>query len=620
MDSDEPSLEGLLVCVMADGQAGQLVDHALHVYARDGKPMRVLNLDTVSAGLASADMKNDLDRALKRAQASGAEIVRQSLALDTAHQLISTVVHQAHAMRARHVLLGNQALGRRYWANFGERISDFAEVMAASLPHAEIDILVAPSRSPRFRVPGPSVGSRLRTWLSPARWGLPVAVVGLCTLLSAVVAPRLHPINLLLLFLVGVLYVALKRGLLESVFTVVLSVLVYDWIFVEPRWSFKPTDPEYFFTFAIMLGVGLAAGRLAARSRDASVQALAQANRAQALSLLAQNIAKARSPVDIAEVVAVAVERTLSARCELGEAPAAVPPGGRVFELMAGGESQGQLVVWDLPPEHSGAEDLHLLQAFADQAAVAIERYRHERRSAEVAIEAETERVRNTLLAGISHDFRTPLTTIIGAASAVIVQGAHITVDQRNELARRVLEQAERLQALTSDLLDLARLQDGAVKLQCEWCPAGELLRESAAMVAGALGGRELVADVTDSDVVWCDARLVSQAATNLLLNAAQHSPPGSRVFVQVRVSSGERWTLTVRDEGPGLTPGSELTVFRKFHRDTDATVSQGTGLGLAICEVVARLHGGGISARNEGGAVFEMWFPHPAHASLPGD
>lgn len=619
MESEATVPDGLLVCVMADGQAGQLVDHALRVYARDGGPVRVLNLDTVSSRLASPEMTADLDRALARAQARGAEIVRQSLAVDTAHHLISTIVHQAHAARARHVLLGNQAMGRRYWANFGERISDFAEVLAASLPRMEIDILVAPSRAPRYRVPGPPWSERIKAVLSPARWGLPVVVVVACTLLSALVAPRLHPINLLLLFLVGVLYVALKRGLAESVLTVVLSVLVYDWIFVEPRWSLKPTDPEYFFTFAIMLGVGLVAGRLAARSRDASVHALAQAYRAQSLSLLAQNIAKARSPGDIAEVVSVAVARTLSARGELVAASMPVPAGSQVFELMAGGESQGRLVVSGLPPEHQGAEDLHLLQAYADQAAVAIERYRHERRSAERAIEAETERVRNTLLAGISHDFRTPLTTIIGAASTVLTQGAHITVEQRDELARRVLEQAQRLQALTSDLLDLARLQDGAVKPQCEWCPAGELLRESVAMVAGALGDRELVADVTDSDVVWCDARLAGQATTNLLLNAAQHSPAGSRVHVRIRVLGG-RWTLVVRDEGAGLTPGREQEVFRKFHRDTDAGGSQGTGLGLAICEVVARLHGGGITARNDGGAVFEMWFPQPTSSPLPGD
>ncbi len=613
------------MCVMTDGQAGQLVDHACRVYLSDihphSRPLRVLHLDTVASRLASAEMKADLAHALARAQARGAEIVRQSLAVDTAHHLISTIVHQARAARARHILLGNQAMGQRYWANFGERISDFAEVLAASLPNLEIEILVAPSRAPRFRPPRPAWNDQLQDLLAPSRWALPVAVVAVCTLLSAFVAQRLHPINLLLLFLVGVLYVALKRGLLESVITVVLSVLVYDWIFVAPRWSFKPTDPEYFFTFAIMLGVGLVAGRLAARSRDASLHALAQANRAQALSLLAQNMAKARSPADIAQVVAVAVERTLFARASLSETGSGeVPDGAKVFELMAGGGSQGRLLVWDLSPEHRGVEDLHLLQAFADQAAVAIERYRHERRSAERAIEAETERVRNTLLAGISHDFRTPLTTIIGAVSTVLTQGAHITVEQRNELARSVLEQARRLQALTSDLLDLARLQDGAVKLQCEWCPAGELLRESITMVAGALQAHQLVADVADSDLVWCDPRLVSQAANNLLLNAAQHSPSGSRVFLQVRVAPGESWTLTVRDEGPGLTPGSEQAVFRKFHRDTDAESAQGTGLGLAICEVVARLHGGGVSARNEGGAVFEMVFPQPAHPPLPGD
>lgn len=608
---------GWLVCVMADGQAGQLVTHARRVCEAAHLPWRVLHLDTAPSRRASAAVRADLEQALAQAQAGGAERVRVSLAVDTATHLISTIVHQARAAGATQVLLGNRAIGLRYWANFGERLSDFSEVLAASLPRTEIHILVAPGRGARRPGPRPAgLGwPGLRQLLRGA--GLPLAVVAACTAVSAAISNWLHPINLLLIFLVGVLYVALRRGLAASLLTVLLSVLVYDWIFVEPRWSIKPTDPEYFFTFAVMLGVGLAVGRLAARSRDASLGALAQANRAQALSLLAQNLAKARTPDDIGATLVVAVERSLAARATLLAPGEPVGEGAWAFDLMADGESMGRLRVSDLPEEHQGAEDQHLLQAFADQAAVALERHHHEHRSAEVAIEAETERVRNTLLAGISHDFRTPLTTIIGAATTVLTQGSQITTEQRDTLARRVLEQAQRLQALTSDLLDLARLQDGAVRPQCEWCPVVDLLREAAASVTTALGGRPLLTTVGESDVVWCDARLVIQALANLMLNAAQHSPPDGTVHVSIHVGAGH-WTLTVRDEGPGLTPGHEQAVFRKFHRDTDAP--QGTGLGLAICEVVARLHGGGIVARNEGGAVFEMDFPQPANHPLPGD
>lgn len=616
MGSDATTDGGWLVCVMADGQATQLVAHAAQVCVAARLPWRVLHLDTVPSRRASAAIRADLEQALAQAQASGAELVRVSLAIDSATHLISTIVHQARAAQAGQVLLGNRAIGLRYWANFGERLSDFSEVLAASLPRTAIHILVAPGRGPRRMGPRPAglVWPGLRGLLQQAV--LPVGTVAVCTAICAAISSWLHPINLLLIFLVGVVHVALRRGLAASVFTVLLSVAVYDWIFVAPRWSFKPTDPEYFFTFAVMLGVGLAVGRLAARSRDASLGSLAQANRAQALSLLAQNLAKARTPEEIGATLVVAVERSVPARAVLLSPGEAVGEGAWVFDLVAGGEALGRLRVSEVPEAQRSAENQHLLQAFADQAAVALERHHHERRSAEVAIEAETERVRNTLLAGISHDFRTPLTTIIGAATTVLTQGGQITTEQRDALARRVLEQAQRLQALTSDLLDLARLQDGAVRPQCEWCPAVDLLQEAATSVAAAFGERPLVTQASDADVVWCDTRLVTQALVNLLLNAAQHSPPQAPVHATVRVGEG-RWTLTVRDQGPGLTPGREQAVFRKFHRDTDIT--HGTGLGLAICEVVARLHGGGIAAHNDGGAVFEMWLPQPDTLSLPG-
>jgi len=447
-----------------------------------------------------------------------------------------------------------------------------------------------------------------------ADWSLPLLVLLGCTAVSAIIAPWLHPINLLLIYLVGVLYVALRRGPVVSVFTVFAAVLLFDWIFVAPRWSLKPAEPEYVFTLVIMLGAGLLVSRLAGRSREASMQAFAQAHRAQALSLLAQSMARSRTPEDICANVAMAVERLLQTPAQvLLDASHPVEPGSTVIALSDGDACLGRLVVRNRPHEHRSAADMHLLHAFANQAAVALQRHHYERRSAQAAVEAEAERLRNTLLTSISHDFRTPLTAIMGAASTVLSQGAHLSVEQRDRLARSVLEQAQRLQALTSDLLDLARLQNGVVQPQCEWCPAEELVREGVASVATALGRRHLRIDARASDVVWCDARLVGQVIANLVLNAAQHSPDASTVHVAI-TPGPDRWTLSVRDEGPGLAPGQAQEVFKKFHRATDHGASSGTGLGLAICEAVARLHGGGVSARNEGGAVFEVWFPQPAH------
>lgn len=620
----------LLVCVMADGQALQLVRHARELRPAAGGTCRVLHLDTVSARYASQAVRQDLEQALQLARTEGAQIVHASLNMNAGGHLMAQIAQQAQGGLVSDVLLGDQATGTVYWPGFGERLSDFTEVLGTTVPQAQVHVLVA--QRPQRGAAGPAGGwSALRpTRWSWRHWRLPLAVLLVCTALCAAIASHLHPINLILIYLVGVLYVALKRDLLASVATVLGAILIFDWIFVAPRWSLKPTDPEYFFTFAITLCVGLAVSRLAVHAREAAVAALALADRAQSLSLLAQSLSTARTPEEIGRTLLQAVERGVGARGEirLGEAlapdapvhPAVPSPDGVYrFGLNAADGPLGVLQIGHLPAARQTAEDLHLLQALANQAALALDRYNADQRSRQTAIQAEAERVRNTLLAGISHDFRTPLTTIIGAATTVLTQGRQITPAQHDALLHNMLDQAQRLQSLTSDLLDLARLQEGAVQPDCEWCPVGELVRDALAMTRGAIGALHVELQTTEDDIVWCDARLVTQAMANLMLNAAQHSPAQGTITVAVKPGPDD-WTLSVRDQGRGLPPGQETEVFRKFYRDPAAGASVGTGLGLAICDVVARLHGGRITARSDGGAVFEMRFPWPATEPRPLD
>jgi len=400
----------------------------------------------------------------------------------------------------------------------------------------------------------------VRRW-SWSYWRLPLASLLLCTALCELIASRLHPINLILIYLVGVLYVALKRDLLSSIATLLGAILIFDWIFVAPRWSLKPTDPEYFFTFAIALCVGLAVSRLATRAREAAVEALAVADRAQSMSLLAQSLSAVRTSEEIVRALQLAVARGVGATGEVllveglsSETASPSPPPSAVdalsFDLQAAGGSLGELRVTHLPAQRQTAEDRHLLQSLANQAALALDRLNADLRSQQAAIQAETERVRNTLLAAISHDFRTPLTAIIGAASTVMTQGRQITPEQHDSLLHHMLDQARRLQSLTSDLLDLARLQDGAVTPEQEWCPVGELVRDALAVTRGALESHVVELQVAEDDIVWCDARLVTQAMCNLLLNASQHSPAGSRMVLAVRLHE-DAWTLSVSDQGP---------------------------------------------------------------------
>lgn len=455
--------------------------------------------------------------------------------------------------------------------------------------------------------------ARWRDWLAA------LAVVGVCTLLSELLAPYLDLADQVMLYLAGVVYVALRHGLAPSVATVVASIFLFDLIFVPPRWGLNPLDKRHLLTFVVMLVVGLLISRLAAQAREQALLAQGRARRAQALNELSARLAVARSPQDVAAGVADAVKLTFGAVCSL-QAPGSAPPGyaALLMALQGTGAPLGQLVV-EVPPDHAyTAEDRDLLNAFAHQTALALERCAFGQQSADALVEAETERLRNTLLSGISHDFRTPLTAIVGSATSLLQQDRLLDAAQRATLTRSILDEATRMHALVSDLLDLTRLEGGAVQLALEWCPADELVESALQAVGARAQAHRLRTQVPPEAIVWCDPRLVEQALVNLLDNALRYTPAGSTVEVAVELDACA-WRLVVTDNGPGLPPGSQRDVFKKFHRGHAEPSGAGTGLGLAICAAVASLHNGTIHAANGAGARFVMAFPQPVRAgSLP--
>ena len=239
--------------------------------------------------------------------------------------------------------------------------------------------------------------------------------------------------------------------------------------------------------------------------------------------------------------------------------------------------------------------------------------------------EAEAERMRNTLLAGVAHDFRTPLTTIIGAATSLLEQGDALDAAQQRALLRHVLEQAQRLHRLSSGVLEMARLEASGVRLCPEWCPADELVAEGLGALGERLAGHRLHVQADAGDVVWCDPRLLQQALVNLVDNALRHAPAGTTIHVAVQIGAqvgAQTWQLCVHDEGPGVPAGLEQAVFDKFFRGPAAAGAaevpggnrhgDGTGLGLALCAAVARLHGGSIEVAPGPGARFTMRLPQP--------
>ena len=463
-------------------------------------------------------------------------------------------------------------------------------------------------------------------------------VVLVCSGICDVIKAYFDPASLIMVYLSGVVYVSLRSRRITAMATIVASILLFDLIFVAPRWSFKPTDAQYYFTFVVMMAVGLLITELAGRARMQAVVANARARRAQALNALAMELAAARTLDAIKQSVTHAVSASLLAPATLLLAdrngrlpstpapewldlpaaqralaqepePAGAAPATTCVALHSAGHALGVVAV-RRAPEQVSTEQRQLLDAFSNQAALAVERALFEQRSAQAAVEAESERLRNTLLSGISHDFRTPLTTILGSATSLLEQDQAIEPERRRALLRGLLGEARRMHVLTSGLLDLTRMQEGAVQPRCEWCPADELVHEVVQAMGERLAAHRVRVDAGTDLAVWCDPQLVEQALLNLLDNAVRYCPPGSEIAVSLGAGGG-RWWLTVADQGPGLPEGRENEVFQKFYRAPGAA-SSGTGLGLALCAAIAKLHGASIEARNDGGARFEIRFPQP--------
>jgi two-component system sensor histidine kinase KdpD len=267
-------------------------------------------------------------------------------------------------------------------------------------------------------------------------------------------------------------------------------------------------------------------------------------------------------------------------------------------------------------------DQLHQLETFANQTALAIERAHLAEEAQQAQVRVETERLRNSLLSSVSHDLRTPLATITGAATTMLDSGAKLDVKTRQELLESVREEADRLNRLVQNLLEMTRLESGAVQLRKEWHPLEEVVGAALSRLGKQLADRRVDTHVPpDLPLVPIDDVLIEQVLVNILDNAVKYTPSRTPIRI-LATSTGEAVTVEVADHGPGLPRGEEDKVFEKFYRV--ASGGRGAGLGLAIAQGIVKAHGGHIWAQNlpEGGVAFLFTLPLDGKppASLPAD
>lgn len=464
-------------------------------------------------------------------------------------------------------------------------------------------------------------------------------------LLTLPLRGAVDPANIVMIFLLVVVLVAVRLGRGPAILAAFGGVALFDFFFVPPHFSMAVADAQYLITFAVMLAVALVIGQLAARLREKAFLAARREEEMRALYDLARDLSGAIDADRVAEIVRAFLARRLGVEAVLylprpDESLVAIPAPhggagcqthvdavhaqGRPMVLAA--EESGYRPALALPlsspvrtrgvllvfGEHAEqvcvAERRPLLDAVASLTAIVVERLHYGEVLQEVTLRMESERLRSALLSAVSHDLRTPLTVLVGMADAMTLAHPPLT-GWAQESAAAIRDQALRLSELVHKLLDMARLQTGRIVLHKEWQPLEEVVGSSLKAMTGLLAGREIRVELAPGlPPLEFDAVLLERVFCNLLENAAKYAPQGAIVIAAHLVAN--EIEVSVADSGPGLPAHLRESVFDPFERGSQS--GAGVGLGLAICRAIVAVHGGRIWADAGAGRGARVAFTLP--------
>ena len=624
--------ERILVCVGASPASASVIRAGRRIAAGLRAPWTAAWVERSGAPpLGDADRER-LDANLRLAESLGASVVRLAGARES-----EVLLEHARQHSVTRIVIGKPTHSR--WRD-RLRGSLLDEVVRGS---GEIEVQVTAGDD----APPPAA----RTQRTPAsawfEWIGAAVLVGAATALGELGRGLAELPDLAMLYVLVIMAVALRGGRGPSTLAAGLSVACLDFFFVEPFYTFDVADLRHLFTFAMMFAIGLVVSTLVLRIRRQERGAIAREQRTASLYALSRDLGSARDESEAASAIARHVGDVFAsgvavllpdAQGALAIAPGmpidaqdlAVArwafehdasaglgtdtlPGARVHcvPLRSGPRVLGVLALVPQDAEHAWLGDREQLDAFARQGALAVERAALVEEAKAAALRAQTEEMRSSLLSAVSHDLRTPLASITGAASALRDAATVADAERRGELIDTLCEEAERLERLVANLLDMTRLEGGGVAIRREWVPLEELVGAALVRLERTLAGRRIHTELDEAlPFIALDPILAEQLLVNLLENAAKHTPAGTPIEVRARASRSHV-EIEVLDRGPGVPPAAASQIFEKFHRLAPAHVA-GAGLGLAICRAIAQAHGGSITAENRagGGACFRVTLP----------
>ncbi|MBO1110330.1 sensor histidine kinase [Bordetella petrii] len=633
--------EAIVACIGADGDAGHVVRSAHRLAQELECDWHVITLDRPRLAPAPQAARDALGRALALAESLGART--ETL---PGGDLVQAVARYARRHNMTKVLVGRGAQGaaQRPWPAAGLagllapgwiwRRRSFADALAAGCPEVDVIRLGAPPAATAAagrNMPAAAPAERPVRRYGGYLWS--VAYCGVAAALSALAFPMLHQTNIVMLFLLAVVAVALRHGRGPAALASLLSVGLFDFFFVQPLASFAVSDVQYLLTFLVLLGVGLLIGQLTAGLRMQARASVERAAETRSLYEFARELSSALQPQQIVAAAGSFVHAAFGARCGLyilgldERLAAALPPGQDLpaldpalaqwvydhgqpagagtatlstspllyLPLKASMRTRGVLAVENTGNAPFGMPDARRqIDTYATLVAIALERLHYVEVAQQALVSMESEKLRHSLLAAVSHDLRTPLTGLLGMAETLARHPAGLPPEARATVAA-MRAQAQRMHALVVNLLDMARLQSHAAPLRMEWQSIEELAGAALASMREALAGHHVsVAPLSALPLVECDGVLVERVLCNLLENAAKYAAPGGSIRLEAHPRDGQLH-VSVTDDGPGVAAGDERRIFEKFTRGARESATPGVGLGLAVCEAIVQAHRGRI-------------------------
>lgn len=628
----------LLVCISANPLSERLVRTGRRLAAQLDVEWFVLYVETPQHAQLSETERDRVARTMRLAEELGAKTVTvpgQSIA--------ESILHYARAHNVTKIIVGKSP--RKRWPDFVR-----GSVVDRLIHHSgEIDVYVISAASDSLP-PAPHVAAKtVRAW---QQYLYGIGLVALVSLIGQPIRALIDPTNLVMLYLLAVVVAATRWGRGPSVLTAVLSVLAFDFFMVPPQLTLAVSDAQYILTFFGLLAVGLVISTLAVREREQAEAARRREMHTAALYDLSRDLATAVSQ----DAVMQAAIRNISElfNCEMAvflpkrdilalharssEFPSDQDSNAVASWVFRQGHAaglgtntltatdarylplrtaQGVIGVIGIKPNLAGSEFLspeqqRLLEALLSQVALATEAVQLADKARQAQLLRETEKLQTALLNSISHNLRTPLASITGALSSLRDDDRMLDDSARRDLLSTAWEEAERLNRLVGNLLNMTRLEAGVMTLALEACDVQDLVGVTLTQMANRLRHRQLVMDVPGTfPPVMVDLVLVAQALVNLVDNAVKYSPADAPIGIRAYLDQ-RQVVIEISDEGAGIPPAELERVFDKFYRVQQVSDTSGTGLGLSISRGIVELHGGHIWAVNRpaGGTTFAIALP----------